>query len=134
VGYVTDEQRNALITGSELAVIPSLYEPFGIVVLETMILGKPTIVSNTGGMKGIVKHLHTGLLMTPGDARSMLEQIDFLINHPQKAMEIGKSGSRIVTSLYGWKRIASETIRLMEDTLLNKRVNGNEQRETPNNL
>lgn len=134
VGYVTDEQRNALITGSELAVIPSLYEPFGIVVLETMILGKPTIVSNTGGMKGLVKHLHTGLLMTPGDARSMLEQIDFLINNLQKADELGKRGSQIVTSLYGWKRIASETSRLMEDTLLKKRVNFNEHRETPNNL
>ncbi|SMQ82880.1 Glycosyltransferase involved in cell wall bisynthesis [Bacillus sp. OV166] len=134
VGYVTDEQRNSLIAGSELAVIPSLYEPFGIVVLETMILGKPTIVSNTGGMKGIVKHLHTGLLMTPGDAESMLEQIDFLINHPLKAEEIGKKGRQIVTILYGWKRIASETSRVMEDTVLNKRVHTDAQKETPNNL
>lgn len=122
IGYVNDEQRNALIAGSELAVIPSLYEPFGIVVLETMVLGIPTIVSNTGGMKGIVKHLHTGLLMTPGDEQSMLDQIDYLIKHPLKAEEIGKRGKRIVTSLYGWKRIASETSRVMEDTLLKRRV------------
>ena len=134
VGYVTDEQRNALIAGSELAVIPSLYEPFGIVALETMILGKPTIVSNTGGMKGLVKHFHSGLLMTPGDAESMLEQIDFLINHPHKAEEIGQRGRQIVTSLYGWKRIASETSRVMQDTLINNRVISNQQKETPNNL
>jgi glycogen(starch) synthase len=124
VGYITDEQRNALIVGSRMAVIPSLYEPFGIVALETMILGKPTIVSNTGGMKGIVKHLHTGLLMVPGNAQSLLEQINFLIEHPLKAEEIGEKGRGIVKSLYGWKRIASETSRVMEDTLLNKRVNG----------
>ncbi|MEH7157083.1 glycosyltransferase family 4 protein [Neobacillus drentensis] len=126
IGYVTDEQRNALIAGSELAVIPSLYEPFGIVVLETMIMAKPTIVSNTGGMKGIVKHLHTGLLMTPGDAQSLLNQIKFLLNHPHKAEEIGNRGRQIVTSLYGWKRIAAETSRVMEDTLINFRVNVNE--------
>jgi glycogen(starch) synthase len=98
-----------------------------------MILGKPTIVSNTGGMKGIVKHLHTGLLMTPGDERSMLEQIDYLVTHPLKAEEIGKRGRKIVTSLYGWKRIAIETSRVMEDTLLKKCVSSNESNGTLNN-
>ncbi|MFJ5715371.1 glycosyltransferase family 4 protein [Neobacillus sp. NPDC093127] len=134
VGYISDEQRNALIEGCEMAVIPSLYEPFGIAALETMILGKPTIVSNTGGIKGLVKHLQTGLLMVPGDAQSLQEQIDFLWGNPQKAKEIGKRGRQIVKSLYGWKRIASETGRVFEDMLLNKRVNEFKQAETPNKL
>jgi glycosyltransferase involved in cell wall biosynthesis len=122
IGYVTDDQRNALIHGCEIAVIPSLYEPFGIVVLETMVLGKPTVVSNTGGMKGIVKHLQSGMLMVPGDSQSLLDQIEFLLNHPEKAKEIGNKGKQIVESLYGWKRIAAETIRVMEDTILSKRA------------
>ncbi|MDR4948593.1 glycosyltransferase family 4 protein [Neobacillus cucumis] len=122
IGYVTDDLRNALIQGCEIAVIPSLYEPFGIVVLETMVLGKPTVVSNTGGMKGIVKHLQSGMLMVPGNSQSLLEQIEFLINHPEKAKEIGNKGKQIVESLYGWKRIAAETIRVMEDTILSKRA------------
>jgi 1,4-alpha-glucan branching enzyme len=134
VGYISDEQRNALIEGCEMAVIPSLYEPFGIAALETMILGKPTIVSNTGGIKGLVKHLQTGLLMVPGDAESLQEQIDFLWENSQKAKEIGKRGRQIVKSIYGWKRIASETSRVMEDMLLNKRVNEFKQTETPNKL
>lgn len=136
VGYVTDGQRNALIYGSELAVFPSLYEPFGIVALETMVLGKPTIVSNTGGLKGIVKHMQTGLLMIPGDANSLLNQIDFLIQNPKTAQEIGNKGMQIAKSMYGWKRIASETVRVMEDTILNNLVLGNEKKaiegETPN--
>ena len=127
IGFITDEQRNVLIQESELAVIPSLYEPFGIVALETMTFGKPTIVSNTGGMKGIVKHLQTGLLMVPGDARSLLEQINFLRNNPKKAQEIGEKGRQIVKSLYGWKRIASETSRVMEDLLLSERINKSEE-------
>ncbi|EKN66265.1 glycosyl transferase/glycoside hydrolase-like protein [Neobacillus bataviensis LMG 21833] len=134
IGYITDEQRNALIEGSAMAVIPSLYEPFGIVALETMILGKPTIVANTGGMKGIVKHLQTGMLMVPGDAKSLLKQIEFLLNDPVKAEEIGEKGRQIVKSLYGWKRIASETSRRMEDTIVSNRINENEQNATPNNL
>ncbi|WML40563.1 glycosyltransferase family 4 protein [Neobacillus sp. OS1-2] len=134
IGYISDEQRNALIQGSAMAVIPSLYEPFGIVALETMILGKPTIVANTGGMKGIVKHLQTGMLMVPGDAKSLLEQIEFLLNNPVKAEEIGEKGRQIVKSLYGWKRIASETSRRMADTIVNNRVNENGRRVKPNNL
>ena len=122
IGYVTDEQRNVLIENSILAVIPSLYEPFGIVALETMILGKPTIVSDTGGISGIVKHLKTGLLMAPGDAKSMLEQIYYLITNPEEADEIGLKGRQIVKGLYGWNRIASETSRVMEDTLISERI------------
>ncbi|WP_312471717.1 glycosyltransferase family 4 protein [Neobacillus sp.] len=134
VGYISDEQRNALMEGCEMAVIPSLYEPFGIVALETMSLGKPTIVSNTGGMKGIVKHLQTGLLMVPGNARSLHEQIDFLLKNPLAAKAIGGRGRQIVISLYGWKRVATETMRVMEDSLLSKRVKGIKEIETPNTL
>lgn len=122
IGYITDEQRNALAAGSQLTVIPSLYEPFGIAALESMIVGKPTIVSNTGGMKGIVKHLQTGLLMNPGDPESMLQQIQFLKENPIIANEIGLKGREIVKSLYGWKRIASQTARIMEDTVIHSQV------------
>jgi glycogen synthase len=127
IGYVTDEQRNALLVNSEIAVFPSLYEPFGIVALEAMILGKPTIVSETGGLKGIVMDRQTGLLMVPGDPESLLHNIDFLLQDPQTAKDIGIKGMKIVKSLYGWKRIASQTVNVMGDTLLNKRVNMSEK-------
>ncbi|WP_419956127.1 glycosyltransferase family 4 protein [Neobacillus niacini] len=127
IGYVTDEERNALLMNSEIAVFPSLYEPFGIVALEAMILGKPTIVSETGGLKGIVMDRQTGLLMVPGDAESLLKNIEFLLQNPQIAEEIGLKGMKIVKSLYGWKRIASQTVNVMEDTLLHQRANMSEK-------
>jgi glycogen synthase len=122
IGYVTDEQRNALLESSELAVFPSLYEPFGIVALESMILAKPTVVSETGGLKGIVKHLQTGMWMVPGDANNMMESINYLLTYPEKAKEIGVKGREIARRLYSWKRIAIQTTRVIEDTLLNKRA------------
>jgi glycogen synthase len=127
IGYVPDEERNALLANCEIAVFPSLYEPFGIVALEAMILAKPTIVSETGGLKGIVMNRQTGLLMIPGDAGSLLTNIDYLLKNPQIAKEIGIKGMKIVKSLYGWKRIASQTVNVMEDTLLNKRANTSEK-------
>ncbi|WP_251551383.1 glycosyltransferase family 4 protein [Neobacillus muris] len=127
IGFVTDVQRNSLIAGCEMAVFPSLYEPFGIVALETMIFGKPTIVSNTGGLKGIVKHLKTGLLMNPGNAESLLNQAAYLMENPKISKEIGSRGRQIALSLYGWKRIANETGKLMEDIVLGMQVHGDEE-------
>ncbi|MGG1400546.1 glycosyltransferase family 4 protein [Bacillus salipaludis] len=118
IGFVSEQQRNTLIQNCEMVVVPSLYEPFGIVALESMALGKPTIVSKTGGLKGIVKHLQTGMLMTPGDAKSLLEQILFIYKNPKKAAEMAKEGQLVMKSLYSWKRVAMETSRLIEDLLL----------------
>jgi glycogen synthase len=122
IGYITDAEKNSYLLQSDISVFPSLYEPFGIVALESMILGRPTIVSNVGGLKGTVLHMKTGLLMVPGDAESLLEQINFLIENPKKAEEIGLEGRKIVKGLYGWNRIASETMRVIEDVIINKRI------------
>jgi glycosyltransferase involved in cell wall biosynthesis len=122
IGYITDEVKNAYMNKSDINVFPSLYEPFGIVALESMVQGKPTIVSNVGGLRGIVKHMATGLLMEPGNAKSLLEQIRFLLENPKQAQEIGGKGHQLVKHLYGWNRVASETKRLMEDLILLVRI------------
>jgi 1,4-alpha-glucan branching enzyme len=106
IGYITDEERDSYILHSDITVFPSLYEPFGIVALESMILEKPTIVSNTGGLKGTVMHMKTGLLMDPGNAESLLEQITFLLENPVKAAEIGLQGKKMVKGIINRKDIA----------------------------
>jgi glycogen synthase len=122
IGYITDDEKNALLFKSDMNVFPSLYEPFGIVALESMVHGKPTIVSNVGGLRGIVKHKVSGLLMEPGNAVNLLEQICFLLKNPKIAQEIGEKGQQLVKTLYGWNRVASETKRLMEDLNLLVRI------------
>lgn len=134
IGFVTEIERNALLKRCEIAVFPSLYEPFGIVALEAMILARPTIVSNTGGLKGIVNQKQTGLLMNPGDANNLIENIELLLHNPQKGNEMGIKGKQMVTSLYGWKRIALQTVQVIEDTLINIKVMSNEENETLNTL
>lgn len=117
VGYVDDGARNLLFSKCELAIFPSLYEPFGIVSLESMILAKPTIVAKTGGLKGIVDHLNTGLFMTPGDKESLIEQVQLLLENKELATELGDKGKRVVERLFSWQRIALETKRVYDDSL-----------------
>lgn len=118
IGYISDEERNGLILQSDVTVFPSLYEPFGIVALESMILGRATIVSDVGGLKGIIKHKQTGMLMVPGSPESLLQQANFLLNHPDEAQRLALNGMLAVKRLYGWERVAVETKRIMEDLIL----------------
>jgi len=56
VGFVGDQGRNHLLEQGWVAAFPSLYEPFGIVVLEAMAAGVPVVVSDTGGLGDIIEH------------------------------------------------------------------------------
>jgi 1,4-alpha-glucan branching enzyme len=122
IGYIRDEQRDALLTQCEAAVFPSLYEPFGIVALEAMSFGKPTIVSETGGLRSIVQPYKTGLFIVPGNALSLTQQLYYVLENRQRAKEIGENGRKLVESLFSWTRIAEETKRTFEDVLLNTKI------------
>ncbi|WP_335348267.1 glycosyltransferase family 4 protein [Bacillus sp. JJ1503] len=118
VGYVSDEQRTALLNLCRMAVFPSRYEPFGIVALEAMQAGKPTIVSNTGGLKEIVQHKRSGMLMKPGCSDSLIEQIKYLLENESHAEQIGLSGKKRVETIFSWERVAEETVKVYEELLI----------------
>ncbi|PLR87593.1 glycosyltransferase [Bacillus sp. V33-4] len=122
LGFINDEQRNALMAECSITIFPSLYEPFGIVALEAMSFGKPVIVSETGGLKGFVQHGKTGLLMDPGSSENLIQQAEWLLENEQKAFEIGEQGRKMVESLFSWNRIAEETKRVFDEALLNFRI------------
>ncbi|KAB2338522.1 glycosyltransferase [Cytobacillus depressus] len=117
IGFVNDEQRMALLSKCELAVFPSRYEPFGIVALEAMQAGKPTIVANTGGLKGIVQHMQSGMFMSAGSSESFIEQASFLLKNKYASEQMGRAGKERVESLFGWDRIAEETKKIYEETI-----------------
>lgn len=123
IGYISDEVRDALIASCELAVFPSRYEPFGIVALETMIMGKPTIVTNTGGLMGIIDHLNTGLIMEPNSAESFIEQASLLLNNRPLSKRIGNAGKQRIKECYSWKSVAIATKRLYDKLLLKSKEN-----------
>lgn len=120
IGFIEDDKRNRLLDLAEIAVFPSLYEPFGIVALEAMQAGKPTIVSNTGGLKGIVRHLETGILIEPANSDDIAAQITHLLMNPDLANDIGKNAKKAVQSQFSWNVAAVET-RQLYNKILNTR-------------
>ena len=119
IGFINDDERNHLLKQCDIVVIPSLYEPFGIVALEAMICNKPTVVSNTGGLKGIIEHGETGLTMLPGNPGSLAKEVLTLIENKQLAKEIAKKGKLMVTTTFSWEKVAKDTSNLFQEKVFN---------------
>ncbi|WP_412675596.1 1,4-alpha-glucan branching protein domain-containing protein [Alkalihalophilus marmarensis] len=125
LGFITDEERNDWFTKADAAIFPSLYEPFGIVALEGMAAGKPTIVSDVGGLSSIVQHGENGLKMIPGDKDSLAAQVMYLYNHPILREGIATQGLRDVKTKFDWGAIAKQTEREFEMCLASTLVVAN---------
>ena len=73
-------------------VLPSLYEGFGIAILEAMAAAKPVVATTVGGIPEFVVSGDTGLLVEPGDASALAEAIERLLCEPERAMQMGIRG------------------------------------------
>jgi 1,4-alpha-glucan branching enzyme len=123
-GFISDEKRNSYLKSCLAVIFPSLYEPFGIVALEAMAFKKAVVASDTGGLKSIVKHEHTGLLFQPEDESNLYSHLQSLLKEPDKSRRLGEVGFKMAQSMFSWERIADQTIHVYEDVLLQAKVEG----------
>jgi 1,4-alpha-glucan branching enzyme len=124
IGYISDEVRNEYMNQCKAVIFPSLYEPFGIVALEAMAFKKAVVASETGGLKSVVKHGHTGLLFKPNQPSNLEEQVLRLLEDGELTERLGEKGFHLAKSMFGWDRIAEQTAHVYDDLLLNKKVGG----------
>lgn len=109
IGFIDDYMRIKLLEKCYMAVFPSRYEPFGIAALEAMIAAKPVIAANVGGLKEIIRHGRTGLLMELDNPDSFIEQAVFLLKHREVAARMGELGKKYVENFFSWRKAAEST-------------------------
>ncbi|MCX7841586.1 MAG: glycosyltransferase family 4 protein [Clostridia bacterium] len=117
-GYINDEDLLKLYKCADVAVFPSLYEPFGIVALEGMVANIPVVVSDTGGLGEIVNHGIDGMKSYTGNANSLADSILEILHNPQKAEEMKRRAMEKVCSCYNWDTIAEQTLAVYNEVLL----------------
>ena len=129
-GFISDEKRNKLYQVANVAVFPSLYEPFGIVALEAMATETPVVVSDVGGLGGIVEHNHNGMKVEPNNPYQLARTVKHVLNKTKKAQKMAENGFELVKKDYTWDNIADRTIKLYhhvleeyEETNWNKDIN-----------
>jgi glycogen synthase len=110
-GWVDPERLRELYVSSNAVVIPSLYEPFGLVALEAMACGVPVIASDTGGLQELVENEVTGIRFPPGDHVALAEVIIRLLTDRTLARSLGRAGRLMVVGRDTW---ASAAARIAE--------------------
>lgn len=92
------------LNGCEFLVLPSRYEPFGIVNLEAMAAGKAVITTDGGGSAEVVKHRVNGIVVKAKNDTALAEAMAELIKNKTLREEYGKAGKEMVSS-YTWDMI-----------------------------
>ncbi len=108
-GFIDDLERDRLYKVADVAVFPSLYEPFGIVALEAMAARVPVVVSGVGGLMEVVENHVTGITALPGHAGSLAWSILHTLAHPEWSSARVENAYRRVIEHFSWEAVASQT-------------------------
>jgi glycosyltransferase involved in cell wall biosynthesis/2-polyprenyl-3-methyl-5-hydroxy-6-metoxy-1,4-benzoquinol methylase len=98
-----------LLAGWELLVLPSLWEGFGLVLLEAMAASRPVVASAVGPVSEVVVHGETGLLVEPGNPEALAEALVQVLENPELAARLGEAGRRRVAEHFSLDRMTVET-------------------------
>ena len=121
LGFVPDEELAMYYAAADLAVVPSLYEPFGMVALETMAAGTPCIAADTGGLRELVVHDATGLRFSPGDPASLAGAILRLLTDARLDHRLTLDARRMLNDQFSWPSIAARTVDVYERAITEER-------------
>jgi alpha-maltose-1-phosphate synthase len=111
---------------ADIAVIPSIYEPFGYAAIEAMAVGVPVIATNVGGLAEIIEHGRTGLLVpvssnTQGthivDVEQLADAQILLLHNPQIAEDLGKAGQQHALTNFGFEEMVVRTTQIYQQII-----------------
>ena len=105
-GFVTGVEKDLLLQGCDLFVLPSFSENFGIAVAEAMAAGVPVIVTPGVQIAPDIAQAKAGLVVE-GELDALVRAVQELLISPNRRAELGENGKRLVSRRYSWSAIAS---------------------------
>lgn len=118
--FVSEKERILHYASSDTVVLPSLYEPFGIVCTEAMSMAKPVVVgaSGTSGMREQIianGEKQCGIHINPNDSRDIAWGIKQLLESKEKSISFGKNARERVIEQYTWDIITKRTLEIYKE-------------------
>jgi glycogen synthase len=112
LGHLPDPELAALLRAVDAVVLPSRYEPFGIVALEAAAAGAPLVASTAGGLGEVVRDGETGLSFPPGDVAGLARAVVAALADPAGAASRARAARVRLRTDFDWGRIARATAEL----------------------
>lgn len=107
----------AYIKNASIVLVPSRYEPFGMVAAEAGAAGKPVIASSTGGLREIVEDGVTGYLFRPDDYTELAEKIERLVTDSELRKLMGSAAMKRVYERFAPEAVAREMLKIYLEVL-----------------
>ena len=111
-GRVDHDQLVALLHECDAAVLPSHYEPFGIVALEAAATGAPLVVSTAGGLGEAVLDGRTGMSFPPRDVAALAAAVRAVLDDPAAAQRRAVAARKRLDATFDWHTVAAETAQV----------------------
>lgn len=123
VGWIGDDVLHSLYRIADLTVVPSIYEPFGLVALEAMASGCPCLVADTGGLREVVPNEEVGLRFRSRDPDSLAEMAErVLTDSDLRERLVTEASDHVLT--FDWLDVAKQTQTLYERVTAGDRTVG----------
>lgn len=124
-GYVTiipglDAASQELVDAyhaADVFLLPSIHEPFGIVILEAWAAGLPVLASRVGGVPSFVTDGQDGLLVEPGDEQALLQAFRALVKNDQHRHALAMAGQVKAREHYSWDKITERLVHIYEEAI-----------------
>ncbi|MEC4819835.1 MAG: glycosyltransferase family 1 protein [Scytonema sp. PMC 1069.18] len=107
-GRLSQEILPYYYAAADVCVVPSHYEPFGLVAIEAMASGTPVVASDVGGLQFTVVAEETGLLAPPKDVAAFKTAIDRILSSTEWRDQLGQGGRKRVEAKFSWDGVASQ--------------------------
>ncbi|MFP5020157.1 glycosyltransferase family 4 protein [Pseudonocardia phyllosphaerae] len=112
LGHLPDAELGALLRAADAVVLPSRYEPFGIVALEAAAVGATLVASTAGGLGEVVRDGETGIGFAPGDVAGIADAVDRALADPRGAARRARVAKARLRTDFAWPVIAERTARI----------------------
>jgi glycogen(starch) synthase len=109
LGHLPDGELPAAVAAADAVVLPSRYEPFGIVALEAAAAGAPLVTSTAGGLGELVEDGCTGVSFAPGDVAGIARAVRTVLDDPAAATTRATAARARLATDFDWQRIAAAT-------------------------
>ena len=111
-GFASDQDVIDLMSSADVLVVPSIYEPFGIVALEGMATGVPVVASQVDGLAEIIDHERTGIFVFPRSPESIAWGIERVLSDYDHAKWLTENAKEKLHKAYSWEAVAMKTVEV----------------------
>jgi glycosyltransferase involved in cell wall biosynthesis len=111
-GFASDQDVIDLMSSADVLVVPSIYEPFGIVALEGMATGVPVVASQVDGLAEIIDHDRTGIFVFPKSPESIAWGIERVLSDYDHTQWMIENAKEKLHKAYSWEAVAMKTVEV----------------------